>query len=127
METRKFEYLESIRETIEHGEYDDLNDYVEDIREEIVNDPEFTELLKEVRSKNYKDVMDRIDEIMYKDLQVEVNELFENAEIEDLEAGENYILDLDIEDAPPEGIIPEDDSYEQFNDEEFLDSLENDF
>ena len=127
METRKFEYLESIRDTIEHGEYEDLDDYLDCIVEEVRNDPDFAELLQEVRSKHYHDVVDLIDEIMFKDMQSEFQDLFENIDTSDLTAGENYELDMDIEDILPEGSQPEDVTFEPFNEEEFDSEIDSDY
>lgn len=74
MDTRKFEYLETIRETIENGDYEELDDLVEDIRYQVKADPEFQELFGEIKSRHYGDVISLIDEFIYQDIQSEIDQ-----------------------------------------------------
>ncbi len=46
------------------GDYEELDDFVEDIREQVKSDPEFQELFGEIKSKNYGDVISLIDEFI---------------------------------------------------------------
>lgn len=114
MDTRKFEFMETIRETIEMGDYEELDDYVEDIRDQVKNDPEFQELFGEIKSRNYGDVISLIDEFIYQDIQSKVDE-FLNEEtllkLGSLDSG----LDVNI----LSEAIPEEISFEEFNDDDY--------
>ena len=77
MDTRKFEYLETIRETIEQGDYDELQDFVDDIREAMRNDQDFEELFQEVRRGRYQEVVNLIDDIIYKEMQEDFDVLIQ--------------------------------------------------
>jgi hypothetical protein len=115
MDTRKFEYLETIRETIEMGDYDELDDYVEDIRDQVKSDPEFQEIFGEIKSRNYGDVISLIDEFIYQDIQSEADEFF----------NEEALLRLGSEDPgtdftlKPEEGVSEEISFEEFQDEDY--------
>ena len=115
MDTRKFEYLETIRETIETGDYDELEDYVEDIREQVKNDPEFQELFGEIKSKNYGDVISLIDEFIYQDIQSEADDFLNDEALQKM-----AILDSSLDfSIAQEGEIPEEISFEEFIDDDF--------
>ncbi len=119
MDTRKFEYLETIRETIELGDYDELDDYVEDIRDQVKSDPEFQELFGEIKSRNYGDVISLIDEFIYQDIQSEADDFLNNEALEKLGG-----MDPGIESNPDgEAGIPEEITFEEFNDEAFSSDL----
>jgi len=115
MDTRKFEYLETIRETIEMGDYDELDDIVEDIREQVKSDPEFQELFAEIKSKNYGDVISLIDEFIYQDIQSEADEFLNEEALQKLSSIDSG-LDLGLITGEP---IPEEITFEEFNDEVF--------
>ncbi|NTV83538.1 MAG: hypothetical protein HGA23_04465 [Bacteroidales bacterium] len=115
MDTKKFEYLETIRETIEMGDYDELDDYVEDIKDHVKNDPEFQELFGEIKSKNYGDVISLIDEFIYQDIQSDADKFLNDETLEklgSLESGLNISL-IDEE------ALPEEITFEEFNDENY--------
>jgi hypothetical protein len=114
MDTRKFEYLETIRETIEIGDYDELDDYVEDIRDQVKSDPEFQELFGEIKSKNYGDVLSLIDEFIYQDIQSEADKfLSEDAlnKMSSIDSGLDFLI--------PDADMQEEITFEEFNDEAF--------
>jgi hypothetical protein len=115
MDTRKFEYLETIRETIETGDYDELDDYVEDIRDQVKGIPEFEELFGEIKSRNYGDVISLIDEFIYQDIQLEANNFLNDESLKEL-AGFDPGNDFN-----PEGEenIPEEITFEEFNDDDY--------
>jgi hypothetical protein len=108
MDTRKFEYLETIRETIEIGDYEELDDFVEDIRDQVKSDPEFQELFGEIKSKNYGDVISLIDEFIYQDIQSDADEYFNEDTLQKLGSGRSWIL-LKSDDK-----IPDEISFEEF-------------
>ena len=115
MDTKKFEYLETIRETIEMGDYDELDEYVEDIRDRVKADPDFKELFEEIQRKKYGDVISLIDEFIYQDLQREAGELNETEFL-------HHYNGFDLEAEPAlngELEIPEDISFEEFHEEDF--------
>lgn len=114
MDTRKFEYLETIRDTIETGDYEELDDYVEDIREQVKNDPEFQELFGEIKSRNYGDAISLIDEFIYQDIQSEEDVFLNEESLNKL--GE--ILTDDLND-PANPVIQEEISFEEFIDDDF--------
>jgi hypothetical protein len=115
MDTRKFEYLETIRETIEMGDFDELDDYVEDIREQVKNDPEFQELFGEIKSKNYGDVISLIDEFIYQDIQSEADEFLNEEALEKLGSLDSgLVFSLTAEEPLPEEI-----TFEEFNDDDY--------
>lgn len=118
MDTRKFEYLETIRETIETGDYEELDDYVEDIREQVKSDPEFMELFGEIKSRNYGDVISLIDEFIYQDIQSHADDLFNEETLQNLgtvDPGLDMIL--------PEGeSVQEEITFEEFIDDDYTSS-----
>jgi hypothetical protein len=115
MDPRKFEYLETIRETIEMGDYDELDDYVEDIRDQVKGDPEFQELFGEIKSKNYGDVISLIDEFIYQDIQSEADEYLNEEALEKLGSLDpGFDLNLTADDA-----IPEEITFEEFDDDDY--------
>ena len=118
MDTRKFEYLETIRETIEMGDYEELDDYVEDIRDQVRSDPEFQELFGEIKSKNYGDVISLIDEFIYQDIQSEAAEFLNEDALQKLgnhDSGFDFLLKTEDE-------IPEEISFEEFKEEDYTSS-----
>jgi len=115
MDTRKFEYLETIRETIEMGDYEELDEYVEDIREQVKSDPEFQELFAEIKSKNYGDVISLIDEFIYQDIQSEADDFLNEEALQKLSSIDSG-LDFGLITGEP---IPEEITFEEFNDEVF--------
>ena len=115
MDTRKFEYLETIRETIEMGDYEELDDYVEDIRDQVKGDPEFQELFGEIKSKNYGDVISLIEEFIYQDIQSEQDKFLSEEALQKMDLIDSG-LDFGkfgVED------IPEEITFEEFNDDSF--------
>jgi len=115
MDTKKFEYLETIRETIEMGDYDELDDYVEDIKDQVKSDPEFQELFGEIKSKNYGDVLSLIDEFIYQDIQSDADKFLNDETLEKLGSLESG-LDISLTD---EEALPEEITFEEFNDENY--------
>ena len=115
MDTRKFEYLETIRETIEMGDYEELDDYVEDIRDQVKGDPEFQELFGEIKSKNYGDVISLIDEFIYQDIQSEADQFLDEEALKKL-GGLDSGLDFSLTADEP---LQEEITFEEFNDDDF--------
>jgi hypothetical protein len=115
MDTRKFEYLETIRETIEIGDYEELDDFVEDIRDQVKGDPEFQELFGEIKSKNYGDVLSLIDEFIYQDIQSEADEFLDEEALQKL-GSEDPGLDFLMK---PEDKIPDEITFEEFQEEDY--------
>jgi len=115
MDTKKFEYLETIRETIEMGDYDELDDYVEDIKDHVKNDPEFQELFGEIKSKNYGDVISLIDEFIYQDIQSDADKFLNDETLEKLGSLDSG-LDISLTN---EEALPEEITFEEFNDENY--------
>ena len=118
MDTRKFEYLETIRETIEMGDYEELDDYVEDIRDHVKSDPEFQELFGEIKSKNYGDVISLIDEFIYQDIQSEAEEFLNEDALQKLgnrDSGFDFMLKSEDE-------IRGEISFEEFKDDDYVSS-----
>jgi hypothetical protein len=118
MDTRKFEYLETIRETIEMGDYEELDDFVEDIREQVKSDPEFQELFGEIKSKNYGDVISLIDEFIFQDIQSEADEFLNEEALQKLsnqDSGFDFLLKTENE-------IPGEISFEEFKDDDYVSS-----
>ena len=95
MEPRKFDYLETIREKIELQDFEELDEFIEDIKEDVKGDPDFKELLEELKSKRYDDVTSLIDEIMFKDMQAEFEEFYKDGEF-DQPNGKDEDLDLEM-------------------------------
>jgi hypothetical protein len=118
MDTRKFEYLETIRETIEIGDYEELDEFVEDIRDQVKGDPEFQELFAEIKSKNYGDVISLIDEFIYQDIQSEGNDFLSEEALHRINSQESA-LDFLLR---TEGEIPGEISFEEFKDEDYASS-----
>ncbi len=115
MDTRKFEYLETIRETIEMGDYDELDDYVEDIRDQVKSDPEFLELFGEIKSRHYGDVISLIDEFIYQDIQAEAQDFLSEEALQTMSR-----IDSNLEMGFIQGQeLPEEITFEEFNDEAF--------
>ena len=122
MDTKKFEYLETIRETIEMGDYDELDDYVEDIRDQVKGDPEFEELFGEIKSKNYGDVISLIDEFIYQDIQSDADILLDEESIKEL-----GIIDPEFNFNPgEEQPLPEEITFEEFIDDDYSSSSSQD-
>jgi hypothetical protein len=122
MDTKKFEYLETIRETIEMGDYDELDDYVEDIRDQVKGDPEFEELFGEIKSKNYGDVISLIDEFIYQDIQSDADILLDEESIREL-----GIIDPEFNFNPgEEQPLPEEITFEEFIDDDYSSSSSQD-
>ncbi|HNQ84222.1 MAG TPA: hypothetical protein PKM34_11295 [Bacteroidales bacterium] len=116
MDTRKFEYLETIRETIETGDYEELDDYIEDIRDQVKADPEFQELFGEIKSRNYGDAISLIDEFIYQDIQSGQDDFFNEESLNRL-GGLDYPKNL--EGFTEEG-VPEEISFEEFIEDDFV-------
>jgi len=115
MDTRKFEYLETIRETIEIGDYEELDDFVEDIRDHVKGDPEFQELFGEIKSKNYGDVISLIDEFIYQDIQSGADEYLNEEALQKLgntDEGLDFLFKT-------ENNIPDEISFEEFQEEDY--------
>lgn len=123
MDTRKFEYLETIRETIEQGDYEELQDYVTDIRDSVKGDPDFEELFQEVGRGRYHDVISLIDDIIYKEMEADFVDLGEEDEEETAPAGGDGGLSADDDFSRD---MPEEISFEQFDDDGYLDRQEDD-
>jgi len=125
MNTRKFEYLETIRETVEQGDYEELKDYVEDIRDAVKQDPDFQELFMELNSGRYQDVIPLIDDIIYKEMQAD----FERLQAEQ-EAMDEKKVDVDLSEFSLEYDIDEDMkeeiSFEPFDDEGYFEKADED-
>jgi hypothetical protein len=115
MDTRKFEYLETIRETIEMGDYEELDDYVEDIRDQVKSDPEFQELFGEIKSKHYGDVISLIEEFIYQDIQSEADEFLSEDALQKMSSIDSG-LDLGF---TPGSDPPEEITFEEFNEDAF--------
>lgn len=115
MDTKKFEYLETIRETIEMADYEELDDYVEDIRDQVKSDPEFQELFGEIKSKNYGDVISLIDEFIYQDIQSEADAFLNEEALEKLG---KIDTGLHIEKVTEKEII-EEITFEEFKDDDY--------
>jgi len=117
MDTKKFEYLETIRETIETGDYEELDEYVEDIRDRVKHDPDFNELFAEIKSRKYGDVIHLIDEFIYQDMQ---RQFGSNDDEELLNHLNGMAQEIDL---------PEDISFEEFQEEDFssVSSQDDDF
>lgn len=116
MDTKKFEYLETIRETIEMGDFEELDDYVDDIRDHVRGDQQFQELFSEIKSKNYGDVVSLIDEFIYQDIRSEAdNFLNEEAlqKMSELDSGLETVYKTETE-------IPEEITFEEYNDDSYL-------
>ena len=79
MDPRKFDYLESIREKIESGDLVELDEYLQDIRIRVQNDPHFTELFEEIQSNKLDDAISLIDEIIFEDMQSEFEEFYQGS------------------------------------------------
>jgi hypothetical protein len=119
MDTRKFEYLETIRETIEIGDYEELDDFVEDIRDHVKGDPEFQELFGEIKSKNYGDVISLIDEFIYQDIQSGADEYLNEEALQKLgnvNDGLDFLLKTDNK-------IPDEISFEEFQEEDYTSGI----
>jgi hypothetical protein len=122
MDTRKFEYLETIRETIEIGDYEELDDFVEDIRDHVKGDPEFQELFGEIKSKNYGDVISLIDEFIYQDIQSEGDEYLNEEALQKLgsvDEGLDFLL-------KSENKIPDEISFEEFQEDDYTSGMSQD-
>lgn len=118
MDTRKFEYLETIRETIEQGDYEELKDYITDIHEAVKNDPDFEEIFMEVNSGKYSEVVPLIDDIIYREMQAEFDELDDDDEPSTPDLNE-FSLEFDFDEDLKEEI-----SFEPFDDEGYFEKSE---
>ena len=123
MDTRKFEYLETIRAAIEQGDYDELREYVEDIRDATKSDLDFQELFQEVDSGRYKDVINLIDDIIYKEMQADFDDLMGNGKDDEEEGpdegGNGFDLGFDKQ-------IKEDISFGPFDEEGYIEKSDED-
>lgn len=116
MDTKKFEYLETIRETIEMGDFEELDDYVDDIRDHVRGDQQFQELFSEIKSKNYGDVVSLIDEFIYQDIRSEADNFLNEEALQKMSE-----LDSGLETAyKTETEIPEEITFEEYNDDSYL-------
>jgi hypothetical protein len=122
MDTRKFEYLETIRETIEMGDFEELDDYVEDIRDQVKGDPEFQELFAEIKSKKYGDVISLIDEFIYQDIQAEADVFLSEEALNNLAVVDAGLLSI----VEGESAIAEEITFEEFIDEDYSSSATQD-
>lgn len=121
MDTKKFDYLENIREIIEMGDFEELDDYVVDIHEQVKNDPEFLELFAEIKSKNYGDVISLIDEFIYQDIQSEADVFLDDESLMKLaEYDDGYNFNHNDE------AVPEEITFEEFNDENYESGISQD-
>ena len=127
MDTRKFEYLETMRDTILQGNYEGLKEYVDHIRSRVNHDPDFEDIFLEVGREKYQLVISLIEEMIYKDMQNDINS-FEDSDDEEMEDGfseddiEKLGKVLDLDDDMEEEI-----SFESFDDEEFADRSDEDY
>lgn len=126
MDTKKFEYLETIRETVELGDYDDLKDYIEVIRDAVRKDPDFNEIFMEVNSGRFKTLIPLIDDILFKEMQADFEKIDEeeNGEEEEeqsLPDVSDFSFDFEVEEGL-EGDI----DFEPFDDEGYLEKMEDD-
>lgn len=117
MDTKKFEYLETIREAIETGDYEELDDYVEDIRDRVKADPDFRELFEEIKSKKYNDAISLIDEFIYADIENDLGNHLDEDYLEPLNGNNGGKVKGKI--IIPEEEIPEEISFEEFNEDDF--------
>ena len=123
MDTRKFEYLETMRDTIVEGAYEALLDYVRHIQPRVKHDPDFEDIFIEVNRGRYSEVLSLIDDMIYRDMQNEMAAIQEEEE----DAMDSYpeddveklgkILDLDED-------IEEEISMEPFDEDSFLDKFD---
>ncbi len=117
MDTKKFEYLETIREAIETGDYEELDEYIEDIRDRVKHDPDFSELFGEIKSRNYGDVVSLIDEFIYQDMSADLGEITDGDMLGHINGrvvpGVEPYLEGD-----PDSL--DDISFEEFHEEEFV-------
>jgi hypothetical protein len=123
METKKFEYLETIREAIETADYEELDEYVEDIRERVKHDPDFTEIFAEIKSRHYGDVISLIDEFIYQDMRRDFGDIGGEEDLYDAVSGFGTGEIKGTEFGPE---IPEEISFEEFHEEEFAGGMEDD-
>jgi hypothetical protein len=127
MDTRKFEYLETMRETIVHGDYEELKDYVELIRSRVKHDPDFEDIFTEVLNGKFKEVVSLIDDVIYKDMQNEMNALTDDED----EDGEEIFPDEELEKLAIKLDLDEDleeeTSFESFDEENFPDNTDEDY
>ena len=117
METKKFEYLETIREAIEMGDYEELDEYVEDIHDRVKADPDFIELFSEIKSRKYHDAISLIDEFIYADIESEFGSSFDESNFGHINGKtihERKGLMIEMQEDMPDEI-----SFEEFNDEDF--------
>ena len=126
MDTRKFEYLEAIRESIELGDYDELKDYVEDIRERVKNDTDFEEIFLEINSGKFQQVIPLIDDIIYKEMQAEFDAIDEDGDGVDTDYSEEDLKNFSFELEFGENGEEEEISFETFDDEGYFDKAEED-
>jgi len=123
MNTRKFEYLETIRETIELGDYEEVDAYVETIKDAIRFDTDFEDILMEISTGKYQDVIPLIDDIIYKEMQEDYEGL-DQAEADNEDDG-IIINDFSLEFETDED-IREEISFESFDDNGYQESGDED-
>jgi hypothetical protein len=120
MDTKKFEYLETIREAIEMGDYEELNEYVEDIRDRVKADPDFRELFEEIKSKKYHDAISLIDEFIYQDIETEFGNGFDEPAIQHLNGNNGGKVRAELTGIDAD--MPDEITFEEFHEEDFADS-----
>jgi hypothetical protein len=121
METKKFEYLETIREAVESADYEELDEYVEDIRERVKHDPDFAEIFAEIKSRHYGDVISLIDEFIYQDMRKDFEDVGGEEDLFDKVTGFGMGEIKGMEFGPE---IPDEISFEEFHEEEFASGME---
>jgi hypothetical protein len=126
MNTRKFEYLETIRETIEQGDIEELKDYIDEIRERVKHDQDFEEIFLEINSGRYQDVIKLIDDIIYKEMQEDFDSFGGNGENEEDEILTDSDLEKLSQDLDFDDDIKEEISFEPFDEEGYFDKTEDD-
>lgn len=116
MEPRKFEYLETIREKIELQDFDELDEFMEDIKDEVKGDPDFKEVFEELKNRKYGDVTSLIDEIMFKDMQAEFEEFYQDGEIDQPTVkDDSFDLEMGFDERDKEDI-----TFESFDEENYF-------
>jgi hypothetical protein len=126
MDTRKFEYLEAIRESIELGDYEELKDYMEDIREKVKNDADFEEIFLEISSGKYQQVISIIDDLIYKEMQEEFQAIGEDDDNDEPDFSEEDLKNFSFELEFGEDQEEEEISFESFDEDGFYDKAEDD-
>ena len=123
MDPRKFDYLESIREKIESGDLIELDEYIQDIKVRVQNDPHFNELFEEIQSNKMDDALSLIDEIIFEDMQSEFEEFYKgNGEEIPQSFGEDEDLGFGLDDDEQEQI-----TFEPFDEENYYAGGDDDY